>query len=93
MGVQNLNSVHCFGMVSSVLRLVVSDIGINTIICFNLLLNAAMVVGFEDTMMSFIRMYNPHPEAIGTGWGIVQPGIFWNETEYLGRMLSKKLNS
>jgi hypothetical protein len=38
------------------------DIGIMlpTIISFNLLLNAAVVVAFEDTMVGLIRQYNPH---------------------------------
>jgi len=35
------------------------DIGILTVISFNLLINAAVVVAFEDTMIEFARMYNP----------------------------------
>eukprot|EP00668_Euglena_longa_P030297 GGOE01037753.1.p1 GENE.GGOE01037753.1~~GGOE01037753.1.p1 ORF type:complete len:755 (+),score=188.66 GGOE01037753.1:78-2342(+) len=35
------------------------DLGIVTIISFNLLLNAAVVVAFEDTMVGFVRQYRP----------------------------------
>eukprot|EP00668_Euglena_longa_P015653 GGOE01019776.1.p1 GENE.GGOE01019776.1~~GGOE01019776.1.p1 ORF type:complete len:766 (+),score=216.23 GGOE01019776.1:53-2350(+) len=35
------------------------DIGIVTIISFNLLLNAAIVIGLEDTMLGLVRQYNP----------------------------------
>ena len=36
-----------------------ADIGILTVISFNILINAAVVVAFEDTMVEFARMYNP----------------------------------
>ena len=35
------------------------DIGIVTIVQFFALLNAAVVVGLEDTMLQFVRMYRP----------------------------------
>jgi len=35
------------------------DLGIVTVISFNLLINAAVLISFEDTMTEFARMYNP----------------------------------
>jgi len=48
------------------------DLGIVTVISFNLLINAAVLISFEDTMTEFARMYNPSLPASGVGGDVVQ---------------------
>eukprot|EP00668_Euglena_longa_P033035 GGOE01042537.1.p1 GENE.GGOE01042537.1~~GGOE01042537.1.p1 ORF type:complete len:754 (+),score=168.46 GGOE01042537.1:56-2317(+) len=54
------------------------DIGITTIISFNILLNAAVVVGFEDTMMAFVRQYNPAVPIVAVGGQSERKCNNWN---------------
>eukprot|EP00667_Euglena_gracilis_P003445 EG_transcript_3455 len=54
------------------------DIGIVTIISFNLLINAAVVIAFEDTMMEFARMYNPQLPIAIVGTQTIRKCNIWN---------------